>query len=259
MKIKSILIAITMLGLGFFPSGAINNSATPKEPIKIEVKQQNSDVSFQNSSEILNESTNKESSFQNSSSFVSESSSQVSENKILTDEEIEDIVKQVSNAIIGEELTDKLFAVFGSGILVIIGLVVVFQVYERKKNREVGTKLVNDSDNNKKEVNKSIDKLTAMVKEYDTIVDNLTVELEELRKINNELIIQNSEIVKDYEAMVKQMHEDMSKMTSALSKYSKIDNKLNAILKVNKELSKTKEFVKDGVTEKVNNIVKGVE
>ena len=54
------------------------------------------------------------------------------------------------------------------------------------------------------------------------------------------------------------MHEDISKYTNAIAKYSQIEKKLDAILRIEKELANTPSNVKIGTTEKVNDIIKEV-
>ena len=252
MKIRSLIIAM-LVGISFFPRGVVESNPS-KEVIKITAKQQNSNTSSQISDSSEISTTNN-----NSSSFISSSEVISEEPKTtLTDEEIEEIVKKVSNAIIGEELTDKLFGVFGLGIIVIIGLYVVFQVYERKKNRDVGKQIVNDNNVSQKKLQDTQDRTMAMIKEYQTILDRVKFERDELEKLNTDLIVEDNERVKELTALTKQMHEDISKYTNAIAKYSQIEKKLDAILKIEKELANTPSNVKNGTTEKVNDIIKEV-
>lgn len=251
MKIRNLIIAM-LFGISFFPRGAINDSPS-KETIKITVKQQNSNTSSQISDSSEISTTINDSSFISSSEVISEEPKTT-----LTEEEIEQIVKEVSNAIIGEELTDKLFGVFGLGIIVIIGLYVVFQVYERKKNRDVGKQIINDNSVSQKKLQDTQDRTMAMINEYQIILNRLKVEKDELEKINSDLIVEDNERVKELTALTKQMHEDISKYTNAIAKYSQIEKKLDAILKIEKELANTPSNVKNGTTEKVNDIIKEV-
>lgn len=251
MKIRNLIIAV-LVGISFFPRGAINDSPS-KEAIKITLKQQNSNTSSQISDSSEISTTINDSSFISSTEVISEESKTT-----LTEEEIEQIVKEVSNAIIGEELTDKLFSVFGLGIIVIIGLYVVFQVYERKKNRDVGKQIVNDNNVSQKKLQDTQDRTMAMIKEYQTILDRVKFERDELEKLNTDLIVEDNERVKQLTALTKQMHEDISKYTNAIAKYSQIEKKLDAILRIEKELANTPSNVKNGTTEKVNDIIKEV-
>ena len=189
MKIRNLIIAM-LVGISCFPRGAINDSPS-KEAIKITLKQQNSNTSSQISDSSEISTTINNSSFISSSEVISEEPKTT-----LTEEEIEQIVKEVSNAIIGEELTDKLFGVFGLGIIVIIGLFVVFQVYERKKNRDVGKQIVNDNNVSQKKLQDTQDRTMAMIKEYQTILDRVKFERDELEKINTDLIVEDNERVK---------------------------------------------------------------
>lgn len=252
MKIRNLVIAM-LFGLSFFPRGVINDSPS-NERIKIETKQQNSNTSSQISDSSEISTTNN-----NSSSFISSSEVISEEPKTtLSEEEIEKIVKELSSALIGEELTDKLFGVFGIGIIVIIGLYVVFQMYERKKNREVGTELVNKNDLSNKKLEETQERTMQMIKEYNSILNQIKFERDELEKSNNELINEDNERVKQLTALTKQMHEDISKITSALNRYNKLESKIEAILKIEKELASTPSNVKNGTTEKVNDIIKEV-
>ena len=251
MKIRSLIIAM-LVGISFFPRGVVESNPS-KETIKITLKQQNSNTSSQISDSSEISTTINNSSFISSSEVISEEPKTT-----LTDEEIEEIVKKVSNAIIGEELTDKLFGVFGLGIIVIIGLYVVFQVYERKKNRDVGKQIVNDNNVSQKKLQDTQDRTMAMIKEYQTILDRVKFERDELEKLNTDLIVEDNERVKELTALTKQMHEDISKYTNAIAKYSQIEKKLDALLRINKELANTPSNVKNGTTEKVNDIIKEV-
>lgn len=251
MKIRNLIIAM-LVGISFFPRGAINDSPS-KETIKITVKQQNSNTSSQISDSSEISTTINNSSFISSSEVISEEPKTT-----LTEEEIEQIVKEVSNAIIGEELTDKLFGVFGLGIIVIIGLYVVFQVYERKKNRDVGKQIVNDNSVSQKKLQDTQDRTMAMIKEYQIILDRVKTENEQYKLLNEDLISIDNVRVKELTALTKQMHEDISKYTNAIAKYSQIEKKLDAILKIEKELANTPSNVKNGTTEKVNDIIKEV-
>lgn len=251
MKIRSLIIAM-LLGISFFPRGVVESNPS-KEVIRITAKQQNSNTSSQISDSSEISTTINNSSFISSTEVISEEPKTT-----LTEEEIEQIVKEVSNAIIGEELTDKLFGVFGLGIIVIIGLYVVFQVYERKKNRDVGKQIVNDNNVSQKKLQDTQDRTMAMIKEYQTILDRVKFERDELEKLNTDLIVEDNERVKELTALTKQMHEDISKYTNAIAKYSQIEKKLDAILKIEKELANTPSNVKNGTTEKVNDIIKEV-
>ena len=251
MKIRNLIIAM-LVGISFFPRGVVESNPS-KEVIRIIAKQQNSNTSSQISDSSEISTTINNSSFISSSEVISEEPKTT-----LTDEEIEEIVKKVSNAIIGEELTDKLFGVFGLGIIVIIGLYVVFQVYERKKNRDVGKQIVNDNNVSQKKLQDTQDRTMAMIKEYQTILDRVKFERDELEKLNTDLIVEDNERVKQLTALTKQMHEDISKYTNAIAKYSQIEKKLDAILKIEKELANTPSNVKSGTTEKVNDIIKEV-
>lgn len=251
MKIRNLIIAM-LVGISFFPRGVVESNPS-KEVIRIIAKQQNSNTSSQISDSSEISTTINNSSFISSSEVISEEPKTT-----LTDEEIKEIVKEVSNAIIGEELTDKLFGVFGLGIIVIIGLYVVFQVYERKKNRDVGKQIVNDNNVSQKKLQDTQDRTMAMIKEYQTILDRVKFERDELEKLNTDLIVEDNERVKQLTALTKQMHEDISKYTNAIAKYSQIEKKLDAILKIEKELANTPSNVKSGTTEKVNDIIKEV-
>lgn len=251
MKIRNLIIAM-LFGISFFPRGVVESNPS-KEVIRITAKQQNSNTSSQISDSSEISTTINNSSFISSSEVISEEPKTT-----LTEEEIEQIVKEVSNAIIGEELTDKLFGVFGLGIIVIIGLYVVFQVYERKKNRDVGKQIVNDNNVSQKKLQDTQDRTMAMIKEYQTILDRVKFERDELEKLNTDLIVEDNERVKQLTALTKQMHEDISKYTNAIAKYSQIEKKLDAILKIEKELANTPSNVKSGTTEKVNDIIKEV-
>lgn len=251
MKIRNLIIAM-LVGISFFPRGVVESNPS-KEVIRITAKQQNSNISSQISDSSEISTTINNSSFISSSEVISEEPKTT-----LTDEEIEEIVKKVSNAIIGEELTDKLFGVFGLGIIVIIGLYVVFQVYERKKNRDVGKQIVNDNNVSQKKLQDTQDRTMAMIKEYQTILDRVKFERDELEKLNTDLIVEDNERVKQLTALTKQMHEDISKYTNAIAKYSQIEKKLDAILRIEKELANTPSNVKNGTTEKVNDIIKEV-
>ena len=251
MKIRNLIIAM-LVGISFFPRGAINDSPS-KEVIRITAKQQNSNTSSQISDSSEISTTINNSSFISSSEVISEEPKTT-----LTTEEIEQIVKEISNVILGEELTDKLFAMFGLGIIIVILLVVVFQMYERKKNRDVGKQLVNDNKQSQKEVQATQDKTMKMIKEYQSILDRLEEENKQYRLLNEDLISVDNERVKQLTALTKQMHEDISKYTNAIAKYSQIEKKLDAILKIEKELANTPSNVKNGTTEKVNDIIKEV-
>ena len=251
MKIRNLIIAV-LVGISFFPRGVVESNPS-KEVIRITAKQQNSNTSSQISDSSQISTTNNSSSFISSSEVISEEPKTT-----LTTEEIEQIVKEISNVILGEELTDKLFAMFGLGIIIVILLVVVFQMYERKKNRDVGKQLVNDNKQSQKEVQATQDKTMKMIKEYQSILDRLEEENKQYRLLNEDLISVDNERVKQLTALTKQMHEDISKYTNAIAKYSQIEKKLDAILRIEKELANTPSNVKSGTTEKVNDIIKEV-
>jgi septal ring factor EnvC (AmiA/AmiB activator) len=134
----------------------------------------------------------------------------------------------------------------------------VFQINERNKNKECQKHLVNDNKQSQKEAQATQDKTMAMIKEYQTILDRVKFERDELEKVNTELINKDNERVKELTALTKLMHEDISKYTNAIAKYSQIEKKLDAILKIEKELANTPSKVKSGTTEKVNDIIKEV-
>lgn len=235
MKKKIILVA-SLLGTLIF--GGISNNAT-KEIYA------NDETSVIESSEIINESTEIESSFINSSNFINESEENTA--KVLTDEEIESIVIQISNKLLGEELTDKLFAQFGIGIVAIVLIYVVFQMYERKKNRESQKGLEEASTYNQKVVNG----IKRMVEDNHQEIESYKQEIVKLENIN-------AKYVTDYKLLTKTMMESLEKSSKTLEQYSQIDVKVNAILDCLDLLSSTPDGVREGISKKVKETVKGV-
>lgn len=224
MKNKNKII-LSILGLLIF--SGVSNSTT-------RVVKANDSSPVINSSEVVNS---------NSTSTMGITTSSTNETT-LTEEQLEDIVLKISNKILGEELTDKLFGMFGIGIIAIVLIYVVFQAYERLKNRKVGETLINSS-------NETFEILKEKVDQYKNLV-------EELKNENIKLVKDNNETVKEITKLTEKIHEDYKTIIDSLNEYSKIDNKINAILKIEGELMKKPSNITNGISSKVYGIIEEV-
>lgn len=245
---KKIILSASLLGLLFF--SGISNSAT-KEILA------NDEISVQETSEIINESSEIDSSFIKSDEIINET-----EKTTLTEEQVEEIVKQISNKILGEELTDKLFATFGLGIILIVVLYIAFQINERIKNKTAYNTLSNNmlakqeiSTNELIQINKDnqkkIDEMTEMNTKNQELLDQYKAEIVNLETLNNKYVT-------DYKMLVKSVLETSTEATNILKEYSKIDGKINALLDCMNLLSETPDGVREGISRKVKEKVKGV-
>ncbi len=252
-------------------SSVVSTSSVSTESSVVTSSSIEESSSFTSSSEIVNSSTE--------TPVITEDELKDFFNGILDDEQLKDFFMGILGEELGGMIEDLIFNFSISSLLSVL-VIVVFQLYSRHKDKGSQTELKKSTDRLENTVETAVEEMDyvfenhsetikKMAKDYEEKIELVTNafknEIEGFRgllniEINekNQLIKENKELMKKYEELANRVLLSNNEIASSLKNYSKVDDKINAVLNSMEAMASTQDNVKQGITEKVKSIVKGV-
>lgn len=238
MKKYRVLILTLIGGLFFF--GGISSASTTKEVFAFD----------STTSSVISTSTQENTTNSISTTTPVENSS-TTRTSVTFEDLDNDGIPDVINDYYNEHIRDQYM--FGIGLGAILGVLasIVVAIYNASKGNKTNSDLKVTTNGIKEEVND-------LVKTFKTQLKEIESKLNAIEKEYTNTITINNKYVNDYKMLVGEMMKSLQESTKVLENYALIEVKLNAVIECLDLIAETPDCIREGITNKVKSIIKGV-
>lgn len=238
MKKYRVLILTLIGGLFFF--GGISKTNTTKEVFAFD----------STTSSVISTSTQENTTSSISTTTPVENSS-TTRTSITFEDLDNDGIPDIINDYYNEHIRDQYM--FGIGLGAILGVLasIVVAIYNARKGNQTNKDLKVTTNAINKEVND-------LVKTFETQLKEIESKLNDIEKEYTNTITINNKYVNDYKLLTSELIKSTQKSTKVLENYSLIETKLNAVIECLDLIAETPDCIREGITNKVKSITKGV-
>lgn len=238
MKKYRVLILTLIGGLFFF--GGISSASTTKEVFAFD----------STTSSVISTSTQ-----ENTTSSISTTTPVENSSTTRTSITLEDLdndgIPDIINDYYNEHIRDQYM--FGIGLGAILGTLasIVLMIYNARKGNKTNLTVKESVKENEIQINNLVTSFKIQLQEFNNI-------LSQIQKEYNNTVTINNKYVNDYKMLVGEMMKSLQESTKVLENYALIETKLNAVIECLNLIAETPDCIREGITNKVKSIIKGV-